>query len=81
MQVDDGTFAQELDDILSNKPKPVFRCRVCGAPTQDRYFGYPLCCPYDKNGQIVKRCKWIVGEQLERGRPPKFPPTGDAVPF
>lgn len=65
---------------------PSLPCDVCGEPTQERYFGRPLCCPYDEGGRVVKQCKGILGKQLEagglkKGRPPAYPPTGDEIPF
>lgn len=44
------------------------RCVVCGAMTLDEFFGVALCCPYDDDGNIGKRCKWIYRDRTERSR-------------
>ena len=34
-------------------------CAICGEMTLSNFFGVPLCYPYDDNGYVVKKCKWI----------------------
>ncbi len=34
-------------------------CFICGSMTRANFFGVPLCYPYDDDGYVVKRCKWI----------------------
>ncbi len=34
-------------------------CVVCGETTDSEFFGVPLCDPYDDNGHVIKKCKWI----------------------